>query len=149
MHMGKTVIVSLIVAATTIAAAGGELDHKEKRAFAQKTYLDGAIKSIADKKQCGFAVDAGVQWDTFKFDDKNSENNAAMMCSRVLSEISFVCRRSADGKAAVQGKIKRVSCSYSETEATTISDGVVTARYGFGTLKGYNDRVAKALKDQL
>jgi hypothetical protein len=71
------------------------------------------------------------------------------MCAVVLSEISFVCRRSADGKAAVQSKIQRVSCSYSDAESTSVNGGTVYANYGFGTLKGFSDRVAKALKGQL
>jgi len=149
MHKGKTAIVAVILSATTMTVFGESLEHKERRKKAQEMYLDGAVRSIATQKQCGFAVDVDVQWDTFKFDDTHSENAAAQMCAVVLSEISFVCRRSADGKAAVQSKIKHVSCGYSDAESTSVNHGTVYAAYGFGALRGYSDRVAKALKGQL
>jgi hypothetical protein len=143
-----TKVVSLSVVGALCLTAFGETLSEQKEEKDNEARLVAQLDT--SNKDCGgLAITGGIDWPSFKFDDKHGRNAAGQSCIVAAAQISYMCRRfKDDGKAKVKAKIKKLACSYSETEGTTVKDGVMDVRYNFKNVN-IGDNVAKALGDQL
>jgi hypothetical protein len=141
----RNILIASLVVISAAAVAEPNLATKERRKQGQ-SYIDLELKSIA--KECGVGIDASIDWDSFKFDDKHGEPAAGGMCRSALSQVSYLCRRGGDYKAAVVKKIKHVDCSYADTEGYSLNGGTFHAGFNFKNVN-IGDRALKALNELL
>lgn len=143
--MRKLVMMAATLVISSSAIAEPNLATKERRKQGM-SYVELELKSIAH--DCGVDMDAAIDWDSFKWDDKHAEPAAGTTCRAAVAQISYLCRRGGDYKAAVVKKLRHVTCGYGDQESFAVGGDTFHVVFNFKNVN-LGDRALKALTEQL
>src|ERR1700760_3605113 len=116
----KSWLLAFVTLAVPVAAVHADtLAQKEKKAKVETAVQnDAKIMNGA----CGTSMQESVDWTTWGTvtDDQMGSHGIAGLCMDLPQGVQNVCGSSADAKAAVQGKIKKLVCAYGKQQSIVL-----------------------------
>lgn len=111
----RLIVLASFLAVALVATAASAQSLKERREMkkAEKKLKGDDVQSA--NKACGAKLKLRVDWKSFKgkLTDKHSAAVAANYCVTVADGLRYACDKD-DGKKAVKGQIKTITCRYDE-----------------------------------
>ncbi|HLJ00518.1 MAG TPA: hypothetical protein VKT76_12435 [Bradyrhizobium sp.] len=123
--------IALVVAFGVSAAYAQSLKMKQRESSEAEDLVKDA-KSL--NEACGTEIAVKFDWTEAK-EDLITANSPESYCDGMLSGVRRVCG-SPDGKAAVKGKVKTISCGFGPERKMSLKDGTIDYKIDF---KSAND----------
>jgi hypothetical protein len=124
--MKKLLAFAFLATTATTAVVHAESLEEKKFWKGQMDYLNQKIDK--SEKACGvkFTIEL-LDKDKFRTEaDKHLHNTPQGVCGLIIEEVSSLCRKGEDEKAAVKAKIKGIQCGFAKPRTLALKGGTLT-----------------------